>query len=266
MDAKRKSKKLKKEKVEPKKLKVTDGPLILRCDDITQFTNLKFIQRLRGFMAAQFSGKLGDDFRFMVAISLFGQRNVEGSVYPGAPFKNKPLDFFWNVDSFFQRLRWPGVIIASHGLFHVDHRTLSKDALEMSIVSSCRYLRTRIFVPPFNFWNEAVAEVCEKNGIHLVRHEEGWRSLEHETFDSTHKLWYFHPWKYKGIDDFVNRVNATKPGTMKKSADTGDNRDKPEWWDKGSYSEFEMTEEEKKKSEGPPPGVDISKARAEGNI
>lgn len=267
-------KKFKKKMIEnpaaPLKPIVTEGPLILRCDDVTQFTNVQFIQTLKAVMMRLYGGPMADQCRFMVAISLFGKRNPEGSVYPGVPFKDQPRPFFWDVDSFFQRLRWPEVIVASHGLFHVDHSKLSKDALEMSIVGSCRYLRTKIFVPPFNRWNEAVAAVCEENGIHLVRHEEGWRSLEHEPFTPKHRLWYCHHWKYKTPQEFVAALNLQVPSPKRKKSDendaTGDERDTPEWWDKGSYPEHEMTPEEKKKSEGLPKGIDLSKAKPVGNI
>ena len=44
------------------------------------------------------------------------------------------------------------IIKAGHGLFHVDHRLLNREAQEMSILSSCSLVKTSIFVPPFNKW------------------------------------------------------------------------------------------------------------------
>jgi hypothetical protein len=70
--------------------------------------------------------------------------------------------------------------VASHGLFHIDHRLLTKECQEMSIVSSCRLLKSNIFIPPKNFWNEDTEEICKKWDIVLIKFEEGWKSVEHE--------------------------------------------------------------------------------------
>lgn len=237
--------------------KVTEGPIIFRCDDVVNFSSIKYLEEIRIFLQKRFGGPSGEQMRFMPAISLFGRRNPRGSVYPDVPFKDKPFSYFMDVDSFFQRLRWPEATIASHGLYHVDHTKLSKDALEMSIVGSCRYLRTRIFVPPFNRYNDAAVKVCDENGLHLVRFEEGWRSLEHETFDPAHKLWYFHHWNYKKLEDFAAKLNIKtakkKPADASEAeeedtTEAADPRDKSGWWKKGSYSEYEMTPEEDAKS------------------
>lgn len=230
----------------PLKPKVTEGPFVFRCDDIVQFANIRYIDTMRQYLVSRF----GEDIRFMASISLFGRRNLEGSVYPGAPFKDKPFDFFMDVDAFFSRMRWPEALIASHGLFHVDHSKLSPDALKMSIIGSCRYLRSRLFVPPFNRSNEAVKKVCDEGGIHLVEFSEGWRSLEHEPFDPDHRLWYFHYWKYPKLEDFAALFGGKK-AKAEVSQRPSDARDSDEWWDKGSYGEYEMTEEQNKASLDP---------------
>lgn len=81
----------------------------------------------------------------------------------------------------------------SHGLIHLDHRLLDAGAQEMSIVTSCRLIGARRFVPPFNKWNAPTLYACEKNGIELIRFEDGWYSMEHEAYKEGHEKWYLHP-------------------------------------------------------------------------
>jgi hypothetical protein len=88
------------------------------------------------------------------------------------------------------------VIPAGHGLIHVDHRLLDYDAQEMSIVASCSLANATIFVPPFNKWNSITDSICQKHCISLVKFEDGWKSIEHEPFDKSHKLWYLHANNY----------------------------------------------------------------------
>lgn len=84
------------------------------------------------------------------------------------------------------------VIHAGHGLVHVDHRLLSKDVQEMSILVSCSLVNAKIFVPPFNKWNADTENICEEHGIKLVKFEEGWKCMEYNNFDPSHRLWYLH--------------------------------------------------------------------------
>lgn len=84
------------------------------------------------------------------------------------------------------------VVIASHGLCHVDHRLLDRSAQEMSILISCSLTKSNIFVPPFNKWNKDTENICDENGIELVKFESGWKCIEYNEFDSSHDLWYLH--------------------------------------------------------------------------
>lgn len=81
---------------------------------------------------------------------------------------------------------------ASHGLIHCDHRLLSRDQQEMSILISCSLVKSNIFVPPYNKWNKITEEVCKENRIDLIKFEDGWLSMEHNKFAPDHKLWYLH--------------------------------------------------------------------------
>lgn len=81
---------------------------------------------------------------------------------------------------------------ASHGLIHVDHRLLSKEAQELSILSSCSLARANIFCPPFNKWNTFTEHICIEHGIDLIKFEDGWRCVEYEPYDPDVSRWYLH--------------------------------------------------------------------------
>jgi len=83
-------------------------------------------------------------------------------------------------------------MVVSHGLVHVDHRLLSRETQELSIVTSCSLLGTSTFVPPFNKWNADTESVCSEHAIRLVKFEEGWRHVKHNRFSREQRLWYFH--------------------------------------------------------------------------
>jgi hypothetical protein len=85
----------------------------------------------------------------------------------------------------------PRAKIASHGLVHVDHRLLSKECQELSILFSCSVLKTNIFIPPFNKWNRITSELCILHNIELIQFERGWQHLKYEKFLGTGR-YYFH--------------------------------------------------------------------------
>jgi hypothetical protein len=86
-----------------------------------------------------------------------------------------------------------GVVrLASHGLVHADHRLMGREAQELSIVTSCSLVDTRVFVPPFNKWNKDTESVCAEHGIELVKFEDGWRHVNYNKFDPTHERYYCH--------------------------------------------------------------------------
>ena len=76
-----------------------------------------------------------------------------------------------------------GIVFVSHGLVHVDHRLLGREAQELSIVASCSLVGTRIFCPPFNKHNHDTASVCAEHGVELIRFEDGWRHVRFNAFD-----------------------------------------------------------------------------------
>lgn len=104
------------------------------------------------------------------------------------------LPFYYSMNQTFIPKSIEGVILASHGLVHCDHRLLNYQAQELSILTSCGLVRTNYFVPPFNKWNEDTEAICREHGIKLQKFEDGWRSCEHEVFDEYSRIgYYLHP-------------------------------------------------------------------------
>ncbi len=164
--------------------------LIIRNDDVSPCTGncKKVYEEIKSVLP---------DCEIWSCVNVISKGNRDGSVYPFPPFKNRPVDWFYNIDLMeYSRKSDNCDVIASHGLFHLDHSQIHYDAQLMSILSSCRYLETDIFVPPFNRYNEDTVEICRKYNISLIKPSE-WRSLETHSFDSNHKKWYFHSWRYR---------------------------------------------------------------------
>ena len=84
------------------------------------------------------------------------------------------------------------VTLAGHGLVHVDHRLLDYAAQELSIVTSCSLVKADMFIPPFNKWNRTTEIICQDHDIELVKFEDGWKSMEYNTYEHGHQLYYLH--------------------------------------------------------------------------
>lgn len=166
--------------------------IIFRDDDINYNTNFYKLYYLYQLISEVFPSS-----EIWACVTLFSRQNGRGSVYDEIPFKNKPVPWFYDVDRILERFHiLHKVKICSHGLFHVDHSKLHKEAQEMSIISSCRFLKTSVFVPPFNRFNDDTISVCRENGIELIQ-KDGWRNFEYADFDPSHPKWYFHSWRWE---------------------------------------------------------------------
>lgn len=99
-----------------------------------------------------------------------------------------------------------GVEVVSHGLFHVDHRLLTREQQRISIAVACSILDTPVFVPPFNKWNRITEHLCEDRGIRLIKFEDGWRSAEHNPFLKECHKWYLHPrnWTVQRLEAWLD--------------------------------------------------------------
>ena len=149
-------------------------------------------------------------------VNIMGSDNETGSVYPNPPFKNKPVEWFYKVDNFLPLEGLPKTTIASHGLIHVDHTKIDTDAQEMSIVVSCNLLGAKMFIPPFNKFNEDTLQICEDNKIEILLTSHGWKSLEFNKFDINYDKWYFHSWRYtpETLKEALSAKNSVKLGLL----------------------------------------------------
>ena len=174
---------------------------IFRIDDVTKNSD---VQNLNGIVCA--IREQDPLARIWLCVTLFSKKNEVGSVYPNPPFKHRPSNWFYHVDDFSAHetlnnlLTWDFVDICSHGLWHVDHSMISEELQRASILTSCTYLNTKTFVPPFNKWNDKTAKICADNDIELIRYEDGWKSLEFNDYDEVGKKWYFHAWKLRSAE------------------------------------------------------------------
>jgi len=102
-----------------------------------------------------------------------------------------------------------GIQIASHGLVHVDHRLLTKEAQEMSILVSCSLLHTDKYVPPFNKWNSDTEAICDEANINLIKFEDGWLNMKFETDKPRHQKWYLHHREFT-MDELFQWIGRNK--------------------------------------------------------
>lgn len=147
--------------------------------------------------------------KFLIGVCpLYVDRDDERAFPPEWAPRSNPYDYY-NVDSAFWNsdeidvltngfddgdAEFP-VIIASHGLVHCDHTRLTEDELRMSIVLSCKLLKTNVFIPPYNKWDARIVRVCRENKINLIKYEDGWKHVKYNEYDKKHCFWYVHPYE-----------------------------------------------------------------------
>lgn len=160
------------------------------------------------------------------AVTVFSEQNNKGSVYPCTPFKDNDVNWFYKAANRV-KIKYgypsdcPWIKTASHGLFHIDHSKVSRQTQEMSILGSCAYLKSKIFVPPFNRYNQETIDICIENGIEI--RVNGWLSMEFNPFDGAHPMWYLHSWKFSEakLKDYFNEYlrsseNSAELGQLQK--------------------------------------------------
>ena len=99
------------------------------------------------------------------------------------------------------------VILAGHGLIHVDHRLLNRAVQELSILVSCSLVGAKTYIPPFNKYNSDTEDICSKSGIDLIKFEDGWRHIAYERIVDKHQKYYFHTHDFD-LDDFISAVKS----------------------------------------------------------
>ena len=165
--------------------------LMIRDDDINAYSDLDTIRDVYTIIRKRFS-----KVRIISCVSLLAKTNGSGNVYPFSPVRGRPTKDLYGVDSVLNKTLTGLGEIASHGLLHIDHSKVSKDAQEMSILTSCNILNTKLFCAPFNGYNSDTLAICKENGIELITNKYKWLSLEFNKFNHNHRAWYFHSWRY----------------------------------------------------------------------
>ena len=166
---------------------------IFRFDDICINTNMKETNKMAALLKERFK-----DCRVLFCISplVHDMSEQEGNkaerIYPKIFNAYSDYRKFYTVDLCGLPEIIPPAERASHALVHVDHRLLPHAAQEMSILVSCSLSKSKVFVPPFNKWNNDTEDICEEHNIDLVKFEDGWLCCEYNDFDSSHDLWYLH--------------------------------------------------------------------------
>lgn len=163
---------------------------VFRFDDVCINANMGTIYDVVAYLKDKFP-----DCRIIFGMSPLVHNNCGERVFPKILNAMSDYKNFYKVDS----MGFPSlgdmashVETAGHGLAHVDHRLLHFAAQEMSILVSCSLAKSKIFIPPFNKWNADTDKICKENGIHLVKFEDGWLSMEHNEYKEYQNLWYLH--------------------------------------------------------------------------
>lgn len=165
-----------------------------RFDDISVNSDLKKVRLMTDHLLTLRPVKI------IYGISPLVVTSDDGRVFPSILNAFSDYRAFYTVN----RCGIPNLndaIRASHGLIHVDHRLLTKEAQEMSILVSCNLIGANIFIPPFNKWNKDTENICEEYDIELIKFEDGWNSMEYNKFDPDVPLWYLHSWRWT-FEDF----------------------------------------------------------------
>lgn len=190
--------------------------MLIRNDDVSPSTDLDRLNDIYNCIL-----QVIPEAKIISGVTLFGLYNVKEAVYPDLPLRTKDNKYLYKTNKVMSRYAHIPGEIASHGMFHVKHSELYKDAQEMSIVGSCHFLNTNKFIAPFNDYNQDTIDICKSNDIELITKEYNWKSMEHNQFDSSHKYWYLHSWKWqiKRLREYLNDDvrNSSKLGFIQGS-------------------------------------------------
>lgn len=169
----------------------------LRIDDISVNTDMDDVVRFVEIAADH--GIMNVILAISPTAHTLGEKDHPQRVFPSIYNAHGTSKRFFEPDligipdlSKVHALQRPIVLKASHGLIHIDHRLLTKDQQRMSIVISCSLVGSLSFVPPFNKYNEDTLNVCEEEGITLIKFESGWKHVMYNPFTGWRGLYYVH--------------------------------------------------------------------------
>ena len=177
---------------------------IFRFDDICANADMKKTIKIAEYIKSKIPSA---EIIFCVSPLVHDMSSESGKIseriFPSILNAHSDYRKFYNVDMC-NIPKFPDWITrAGHGLIHVDHRLLTKETQELSILTSCSLAKASIFVPPFNKWNTSTNEICCEHGIKLVKFEDGWLCCEYNDYNPKHNLWYLHAREFS-FEDFKN--------------------------------------------------------------
>ncbi len=178
--------------------------MVFRFDDVCINANMELINDMTNFLFEKFpTCKVLWGVSPLVHDMSDTSGKTSERIFPQILNAHSDHRLFFNVDFAGIPKLHSKATMAGHGLIHVDHRLLTYEQQEMSIIISASLVKSKIFIPPFNKWNNDTDAICKEHGIELVKFEDGWLSMEHNKFNSTHTLWYLHAREFK-FEDFKN--------------------------------------------------------------
>lgn len=182
-----------------------------RFDDISLNTDTDKLRKMTDFIGNNVNATIV----LAVSPAIYWLGHVEGKekerVFPRILNAHSDYREFYRVqkvgvpDFVYQFAELNNVTLAGHGLIHVDHRLLSRKVQELSILTSCSLIGSRVFVPPFNKWNKKTEEICAEHGLTLIKFDETiWRHLVYTPFTHDFKNYYLHTHDFT-FKEFVSR-------------------------------------------------------------
>jgi hypothetical protein len=99
----------------------------------------------------------------------------------------------------------PRLKLAGHGIVHLDHRLLTKEVKELSILVSCSLIKASAFIPPFNKYDVDIEEICKEHSIDLIKFEDGWKHLLYNKISENSSKYYFHTHDFT-LEELVSRI------------------------------------------------------------
>lgn len=162
--------------------------MIFRFDDVCINSDMELHNRMTDYLLRKFKCEI----IWAVSVGVIGQEGQR--VFPKRFNAYSDYRYFFELDKIAVPQLRGDVKLASHGLFHVDHRLLSAEAQVISITTSVSLLNYQptLFVPPFNKYNSDTETICTANDLKLIKWEDGWLSMEYNKYNSSHDKYYLH--------------------------------------------------------------------------
>jgi hypothetical protein len=181
---------------------------IFRFDDVCINADMELINNMTNFLVDRFPGCIVLWGVSPLVHDMSGEKSdiSKQRIFPKILNAHSDYRVFYNVDKAGLPEYNKNATLASHGLIHVDHRLLSRDAQEVSILISSSLVKSKIFIPPFNKWNKDTDDICKENGIELIKFEDGWLCMEYNQYNEDQQRWYLHAREFS-FEDFKKWFN-----------------------------------------------------------